>query len=107
MLRSLGAGAVGLTTADELSATIEEAARRRELDRLMKFSVSRDGFPLAWRRALRFILLISLINGCQAGEAGALPLLTMHLNAMRCASRRGSSAMHHPDSQARISSQGQ
>jgi hypothetical protein len=72
---------------------MEEAARRRELDRLMKFSVSRDGSPLAWRRALRFILLISLINGCQAGEVGALPLLTMHLNAMRSASRRRSSAI--------------
>jgi len=71
---------------------MEEAARRRELDRLMEFSVSRDGFPLAWRRALRFILLISLVIDCQTGEAGALPLLTMHLNAMRSASRRRSSA---------------
>ncbi len=72
---------------------MEEAARRRELDRLMEFSVSRDGFPLAWRRALRFILLSSLVIDCQAGEAGALPLLTMHLNAMRSASRRRSSAI--------------
>jgi hypothetical protein len=81
-----------LTEADELNAAMAEAARHRELDRLLKISVSRDGFPLAWRRALRLILLISLVDGCEAGEAGALPLLTMHLNAMRSASRRSSPA---------------
>lgn len=58
---------------------MREAARRREFDRLLKFSVSRDGLPVAWRRALRFMLLISLVDGCRGG-AGTLPLLMGVLN---------------------------
>ena len=64
-----------MTATDELDVVMEEAARRRELDRLMKFSVSRDGVPLTWRRALRFMLLISLIDKCENGDAAALSLL--------------------------------
>lgn len=70
-------------SADELSAVMEEAARYREFDRLMKFSVSRDGIPLAWRQALRLMLLISLVEGCQRGEVGALPLLMARLRSRR------------------------
>jgi hypothetical protein len=54
---------------------MEEATRRREFERLMKFSVSRDGTPVRWRRALRFMLLILLIDKCENGDAGALSLL--------------------------------
>lgn len=59
----------------ELDEDMEDAARRRELDRLMRLSVPRDGVPLAWRRALRFMLFVSLISKCENGETGALPLL--------------------------------
>lgn len=56
-----------------------DAARRREFDHLLKFSISRDGLPVAWRRALRFMLLISLVDGCREG-ACTLPLLIGVLN---------------------------
>lgn len=75
--------------ADELSAIMREAARRRELDRLMSLSVSRDGFPLAWRRALRFMLFVSLIDNCEGGDPGALPLLMAFLDRLRLLSLQG------------------
>lgn len=66
-------------------AVMREAARRREFDRLLKFSVSRDGLPVAWRGALRFMLLISLVDGCRRG-ARTLPLLMGILNRREQAS---------------------
>jgi hypothetical protein len=58
---------------------VEERARRRELERVMGISVSRDGLPLAWRSALRFMLFVSLIEQCDRRDAGALPLLMAFL----------------------------
>lgn len=54
---------------------MQEAARHRELDRLLAFSAPRDSMPIAWRRALRFIFLVSIIDKCQNTEPGAYLLL--------------------------------
>jgi hypothetical protein len=62
---------------------MEEAARRRELDRLLSFSVSRDGIPLAWRRALRMMLWVLLVEGCRSGDKGAFALVVGALNRSR------------------------
>lgn len=64
---------------EELGAVTEEAARRRELDRLMSISVSRDGLPLVWRRALRFMLFVVIVEKCERRDVGALPLLMAFL----------------------------
>jgi hypothetical protein len=59
---------------DDFERDIQEAARRRELDRLLRFSVSRDGLPLRWRRAVRFVLFFLILDHCLEERPGA-PML--------------------------------
>jgi hypothetical protein len=61
----------------EFDAVMEEAARYRELDRLMSISLPRDGLPIAWRATLRFMLIAFLIERCGSGDVGALLLMAL------------------------------
>lgn len=62
---------------------MQEAARHREFERLLAFSVPRDGAPVAWRRALRFMFLVAVIDKCHDAEPGAYPLLRAAMNLLQ------------------------
>lgn len=73
----------------ELSPTeLEEVARRRNLDAVLSFSVSRDGQPLQWRQALRLTFFTMVVLGCAEHEAWALPAARVILPFPICAGRR-------------------
>lgn len=54
---------------------MQEAARYRELEHLFALSLPRDSMPVAWRYALRLMLLAAIIDSCDGAKPGAVSLL--------------------------------
>ena len=75
-------GRLGLTVGEELTPVMQEAARHRELERLLAISVPRDAAPVAWRCAQRFMFLAVVIDMCHDAELEAYLLLAV-ANLMR------------------------
>lgn len=72
-----------MTDREELAPVMREAARHREFERLLAFSVPRDGAPLAWRRALHLMFWVVIIDRCHDAEPGAYLLLLAAMKLRR------------------------
>lgn len=68
-----------MTETEEFERDMLESARYRELDDIMRFTSSRDGEPLRWRRMLRFVLFFMILDDCRDGRPGAAQMMQVFL----------------------------